>query len=59
MSQELYKLQAASLANLDRGALAVAMEQALQQASRDCMDRHSQRASLRCDWRTGCGIGAV
>jgi len=37
--QELYKLQAASLANLDRGALAVAMEQALQQASRDCLDR--------------------
>jgi len=37
--QELYKLQAASLANLDRGALAVAMEYALAQAARDCIDR--------------------
>jgi len=37
--RELYKLQAASLANLDRGTLAVAMEQALQTAARDCIDR--------------------
>jgi len=37
--RELFKLQAASLANLDRGALAVAMEQALQTAARDCIDR--------------------
>jgi hypothetical protein len=37
--RELYKLHAASLAHLDRGTLAVALEQALQQAARDCIDR--------------------
>lgn len=36
---ELHKLQAASLAKLDRGTLAVALEHALQQAARDCLDR--------------------
>lgn len=39
MTQELYKLQAASMANLDRGSLAVAIEKALQQAALDCIDR--------------------
>jgi hypothetical protein len=39
MTQELHKLQAASLAKLDRGTLAVALEQALQTAARDCIDR--------------------
>lgn len=33
--QELYKLQAASLVKLDRGALGVAMEQEIERAARD------------------------
>lgn len=39
MNRELYKLQANSLAQLDRGALGIAMEKALQQAASDCVDR--------------------
>ena len=39
MNQELHRLQAASLAKLDRGTLAIALEQALQQAACDCIDR--------------------
>lgn len=39
MDTELYKLQAASLAKLDRGTMAIALEHALQQAARDCLDR--------------------
>lgn len=39
MSTELYKLQAESLAKLDRGALAVTLEKALQMAAHDCIDR--------------------
>ena len=37
--QELHKLQAKSLAKLDRGTLAIAIEQALQTTARDCLDR--------------------
>lgn len=37
--KELHKLQAASLAKLDRGTLAVAIEQALQTTAKDCLDR--------------------
>jgi len=39
VTTELYKLQASSLTQLDRGALAVTLEKALQQAATDCIDR--------------------
>jgi hypothetical protein len=39
MQTELHRLQADSLAQLDRGALGVAMEKAIHQAANDCVDR--------------------